>query len=98
MLLKLAMTNRVTVILNEVKNRIVTKCKPTAEILHFVQNELVDCNNGITAGEKGEMTARRATARCRCYIVFIIGSAVEGFKMTKILIIRMNVFLTFLNT
>jgi len=27
------------VILNEVKNRIVTKCKPTAEILHFVQND-----------------------------------------------------------
>jgi len=27
-----------TVILNEVKNRIVTKGKPTAEILHFVLN------------------------------------------------------------
>ena len=27
------------VILNEVKNRIATKGKPTAEILHFVQND-----------------------------------------------------------
>ena len=26
-------------VLNEVKNRIVTKGKPTAEILHFVQND-----------------------------------------------------------
>ena len=33
------MTNQVSVILNEVKNRIVTKGKPTAEILHFVQND-----------------------------------------------------------
>jgi len=33
------MTNRRSVILNEVKNRIVTKGKPTAEILHFVQND-----------------------------------------------------------
>jgi len=33
------MTNRLSVILNEVKNRIVTKGKPTAEILHFVQND-----------------------------------------------------------
>ena len=32
------MTKRISVILNEVKNRIVTKGKPTAEILHFVQN------------------------------------------------------------
>ena len=29
-----------TVILNEVKNRIVTKGKPNAEILHFVQNDI----------------------------------------------------------
>jgi len=28
------------VILNEVKNRTVTKGKPTAEILHFVQNDI----------------------------------------------------------
>ena len=28
------------VILNEVKNRIETKGKPTAEILHFVQNDI----------------------------------------------------------
>ena len=34
------MTNRPSVILNEVKNRIVTKGKPTAEILHFVQNDI----------------------------------------------------------
>ena len=32
------MTSRLIVILNEVKNLIVTKGKPTAEILHFVQN------------------------------------------------------------
>ena len=36
----LPMTNRVSVILNEVKNRTVTKGKPTAEILHFVQNDI----------------------------------------------------------
>ena len=35
------MTNRPSVILNEVKNRIATKGKPTAEILHFVQNDIV---------------------------------------------------------
>ena len=39
LLRKLLMTNRPSVILNEVKNRIVTKGKPTAEILHFVQND-----------------------------------------------------------
>ena len=31
------------VILNEVKNRIVTKGKPSAEILHFVQNDREGC-------------------------------------------------------
>jgi len=30
-----------SVILNEVKNRIVTKGKPTTEILHFVQNDMM---------------------------------------------------------
>jgi len=40
LLRKLPMTNRVSVILNEVKNRTVTKGKPTAEILHFVQNDI----------------------------------------------------------
>ena len=42
------MTSRVSVILplppvilNEVKNRIVTKGKPTVEILHFVQNDKI---------------------------------------------------------
>jgi len=35
------MTNRPSVILNEVKNRIVTKGEPTAEILHFVQNDKI---------------------------------------------------------
>jgi len=35
---KLLMISWLSVILNEVKNRIVTKGKPTAKILHFVQN------------------------------------------------------------
>ena len=35
------MTGYLSVILNEVKNRIVTKGKPTEEILHFVQNDIM---------------------------------------------------------
>jgi len=35
------MTREKNVILNEVKNRIETKGKPTAEILHFVQNDMM---------------------------------------------------------
>ena len=39
--------DRPSVILNEVKNRIITKVKPTAEILHFVQNVPMKINQCV---------------------------------------------------
>ena len=96
LLRKLAMTNKrsiplplsvilslPSVILNEVKNRIATKGKPTAEILHFVQNVPMKFNQCVCfacgTNDSSASTAVKSLSR-------IIGALDQRFSIMGILL------------